>query len=149
MRSPRLAVRAVIVERGKLLLVNAFRDPAKTLWCAPGGGVERGSSLTENLAREIYEETGCYVRIGPLCLVSEFHNPEDRFHQVDLFFRATLSTAPPQGAWTDPTGVVSRRRFFAPDELSDLHMTPPELARIAFDPASTVEVKDLVAMIRP
>ena len=33
---PRLAVRAVIVEEGRLLLVNAFADPAGTLWCAPG-----------------------------------------------------------------------------------------------------------------
>ena len=33
-------------------------------WCLPGGGVEPGQSLPENLMREVAEETGMIVPIG-------------------------------------------------------------------------------------
>ena len=45
--SPRLAVRAVLVHEGRLLLVNAYPDGKSDLMCAPGGGVERGSALPD------------------------------------------------------------------------------------------------------
>ena len=58
MSGPQRAVRAVILEAGRLLLVNAYPGEESDLWCAPGGGVERGASLTANLRREVREETG-------------------------------------------------------------------------------------------
>lgn len=61
---PRLAVRALIVEEDRLLLVNAYPDLRLDLWCAPGGGVEPHQSLPENLARELFEETGLTIEVG-------------------------------------------------------------------------------------
>ena len=58
---PRLAVRGVLLHENRLLLVNAWADPSSTLWCAPGGGVELGQSLPDNLKREVMEETGLEV----------------------------------------------------------------------------------------
>ena len=55
---PRLAVRALILLDQKLLLVNAWPDDESDLWCAPGGGVDKHSSLPNNLIREVHEETG-------------------------------------------------------------------------------------------
>ena len=63
-QSPRLAARAVLIVDNRLLLVNAYPDHDSDLWCAPGGGVERGASLTDNLIREVYEETGLTVSVG-------------------------------------------------------------------------------------
>ncbi len=77
----RLATRAIILQENRLLLVNAFPDGKSDLWCAPGGGAEMGTSLPDNLIREVHEETGLTVRVGPPCLVNEFHNPDDGFHQ--------------------------------------------------------------------
>ena len=57
-RSIRLAVRALILHQDRLLLVNAYPNGESDLWCAPGGGAEPGTSLTDNLAREVWEETG-------------------------------------------------------------------------------------------
>ena len=41
-----------------MLLVNAYPGEASDLWCAPGGGAEAGTSLHDNLVREVLEETG-------------------------------------------------------------------------------------------
>jgi len=62
-KSPRIAVRAIIVEDGRLLMVNAWPDGRSPLMCAPGGGVEVGSSLPDNLTREVFEETGWRMRL--------------------------------------------------------------------------------------
>ena len=61
---PRLAARALILHDDRLLLVNAYGGGISDLWCAPGGGVERGTSLPANLIREVHEETGLTVAVG-------------------------------------------------------------------------------------
>ena len=91
---PRLAVRAIIMHQDRLLLVNAWPTGKSDLMCAPGGGVERGSSLPANLIREVYEETGLHITVDAPCLVNEFHDPDGNFHQVDVYFHCTLRGTP-------------------------------------------------------
>lgn len=134
MVQPRLAVRAVIVQDGALLLVNAYPGGASDLWCAPGGGVVSGLSLAENLVREVHEETGLIVLPGPLAHVGEFHDPDHAFHQVDLYFTATLAAGRLDPAWRDPEGVVDRRAFFPAQALAGLRIKPDILPRLAFAP---------------
>lgn len=127
-RSPRLAVRALILHRDHLLLVNAYPGGQSDLWCAPGGGVEPGTSLPENLIREVHEETGLTVTVGDPALVNEFHDPASGFHQVDVYFRCTITAGQISTAWRDPEGIVTQRKFFARTEL--------EIGRIRFKPDS-------------
>lgn len=115
---PRLSARALILHQDRLLLVNAYPDARLGLWCAPGGGCEAGQSLPENLAREVHEETGLAISVGPPVLVNEFHDPDTGFHQVDLFFRCTLLGDTLSPDWVDPEGVVTQRRFFSRTELA-------------------------------
>ncbi|RYH01445.1 NUDIX hydrolase [Salipiger sp. IMCC34102] len=136
-RPPRLAVRAVIVHDARLLLVNAYKDRSD-LWCAPGGGVEPHSSLHDNLAREVSEETGLRISIEEPCLVNEFHDPDGDYHQVDLYFRCTVADARIDPAWRDPEGVVHNRRWVTREEVADLRVKPDALARVAFDGESGV-----------
>ena len=129
---PRLAVRALILLEDRLLLVNAWPEAQSDLWCAPGGGVEANTSLPENLQREVMEETGLSVAVGPPVLVNEFHDPALRFHQVDIYFRCTITGGTPGADWTDPEGVVTRRRFFTRAEMAGIRFKPDSLPDAAW-----------------
>ena len=130
-RSPRLAARALILEGDRLLLVNAYPKGRSDLWCAPGGGVERGAALPDNLAREVMEECGLQIAVGEPALVNEFHDPATGFHQVDLFFRCRIVAGALDAAWRAPEGVVTERRFFTRAEL--------ERGMVRFKPDSLVK----------
>lgn len=132
-RPPRLAARALILQDDRLLLVNAYPGGTSDLWCAPGGGVEPGQSLPDTLAREVAEETGLSIEVGPPVLVSEFHDPRHGFHQVEVFFRARIASGALSPDWRDPAGVVTRRRFFARDEMAGIRFKPDALPRAAWD----------------
>lgn len=54
----------------------------------PGGRVEPGERLAEALAREILEETGASVRVGPLVEVVEII--EEAYHYVILDYACEL-----------------------------------------------------------
>lgn len=129
---PRLAARAVIVEDDRLLLVNAYADPASTLWCAPGGGVRAGQSLPDNLIREVHEETGLQIRVGAPCLINEFHSPVTGFHQVEVFFRCRRVNGTLREDWQDPEAIVTRRRWVTRTEMETLRVKPDSLAHVAF-----------------
>ncbi|KAJ55151.1 NUDIX hydrolase [Actibacterium mucosum KCTC 23349] len=131
-RPPRLAVRAVMVHENRLLLVNAWADPSRKLWCAPGGGVEPGASLPDNLQREVMEETGLSITVGAPCLVNEFHDPKRDFHQVEVFFHCALAGGALSDTWQDPEGIVTRRKWFSQSELRGMHLKPSSLPDIAF-----------------
>ena len=100
---------------------------------APGGGVEPHSSLPDNLMREVHEETGLSIAVGAPVMVNEFHSPERNFHQVEVFFRAEITDGVLDDTWRDPEAVVTKRRFFARDELSGIRARPAGLAEAAWD----------------
>jgi len=127
-RPHRIAARALILLEDRLLLVNAYPGGRSDLWCAPGGGAEPGQSLPDALIREVMEETGLSITVGPPALINEFHDPNRGFHQVDLFFRCTLQSGSLSDDWIDPEGVVIRRQFFSQADLAS--------GRIRFKPDS-------------
>lgn len=144
MARPRLAVRAAILHRDQLLMVNAYPGQQSDLWCLPGGGVEPGQSLTENLIREVAEETGLAINVGQPILINEFHDPASGFHQVEIHFRAAL-VAGEDLTLHDPEGVVNRFRWIARGALPALRHKPDGLgdavwgAGAAFyDPLETI-----------
>lgn len=142
-RAIRLAVRGLILEDDRLLVVNAYPGGRSDLWVAPGGGAEAGASLTENLAREIREECGIAVEIGAPCLVNEFHDPGRGFHQVDVYFRCR-PLDPLPAVWRDPAGVVSERRYVTPAELAALRHKPDSLAAAAWGAVTLYDPLELI-----
>jgi 8-oxo-dGTP diphosphatase len=98
----RLRVRVCgICTRGDSLLLVRHRGigPEGIFWAPPGGGVEFGVSVEDNLIREIREETGYIVQPGELLFVHEFLDPP--LHAVELFFRITITGGTPVTG-TDP-----------------------------------------------
>ena len=64
---PIVGVGAVVLDgKGHVLLVKRAHEPLKGEWSLPGGGVEIGETLEEAVAREILEETGLTVTVGPV-----------------------------------------------------------------------------------
>ena len=132
LKTPRLAVRAVIVENDRLLMVNAWPDGQSDLLCAPGGGVEPHSSLPDNLKREVFEETGLSIEVGKVCLVNEFHDPDRPFHQVDVYFRCSIVAGKLDANWQDPENIVTERKWVTRSELAALNFKPDSLPEVAF-----------------
>ena len=133
-RPVRLAVRAVILRAGRLLLVNAWPGGKSDLLCAPGGGVEPHQSLPDNLRREVHEETGLTIAVGQVCLVNEFHDPGGTFHQVDIYFRARILAGDTHPEWQDPENVVDQWHWVTQEEMAGLNIKPDSLAQVAFGP---------------
>ena len=137
-KPPRLAVRALILRDDRLLLVNAFPAGKSDLMCAPGGGVEPHVSLPDNLRREVHEETGLEIAVGPVCLVNEFHAPGRDFHQVDIYFRCSVVAGDLDPDWRDPEAVVTDRRWVTAAEMARLRVKPDSLAAVAFGGAGGI-----------
>jgi 8-oxo-dGTP diphosphatase len=88
----RLASKGAIVRKDRLLLLHRRDDidlwPG--LWDLPGGGVEKDGDLVGTLVREVLDETGFRVRVGPVLDVSFAWvkvRSEPRFPSVVVSFR--------------------------------------------------------------
>ena len=83
---PIVGVGAVIVQDGQVVLIRRRYEPRKGQWTLPGGGVEVGESHEAAVAREMLEETGLQVEVGPVIEVFDrITRDEDqrvRYHYV-------------------------------------------------------------------
>jgi ADP-ribose pyrophosphatase YjhB (NUDIX family) len=71
MSAPEVAVGAVVVKDGALLMVRRGREPAEGRWTIPGGRIEHGETIEAAVAREVREETGLLVEVGWLLGIHE------------------------------------------------------------------------------
>lgn len=148
-KSPRLAARAILIHKERLLLVNAYPNGQSRLMCAPGGGVEVGASLHDNLRREVFEETGLDIKVGAPCLVNEFHDPASGFHQVDIYFRCTIvGSTEIDPKWQDSDAIVSKWQWVSAHELADIYHKPDSLSAVAFGSNHAVSYDPLELIVR-
>jgi 8-oxo-dGTP diphosphatase len=63
---PIVGVGAVIIESGQVVLIKRRFEPLAGQWSLPGGTLELGETLEAGTAREMREETGLVVQVGPV-----------------------------------------------------------------------------------
>ena len=93
----RCGVAAVIIHDEKLLVVKK-RDVKGVVYSFPTGGQEPGETLVQAVKREVLEEVGCEIVVGPLLWVREYigknHENADLegdLHVVCHLFHCTIN----------------------------------------------------------
>lgn len=86
---PKIAVGAMVVDEGRLLLIRRAVVPEKGKWSLPAGYLDLGETPREGAAREVAEETGLRVCVREL--VDAYHNPPGHGAAVVLVYRAVVT----------------------------------------------------------
>lgn len=122
MSGPVLAVGAVVVHAGRILLVRRGHEPSRGSWSVPGGRVRPLETLHEAVVREVSEETGLAVVVDRLLGYAErFPEPRD-----------------PRG---EPNGPEE------PDEPDASHLVILDFAAVARDPRAAPVAGDDAAEV--
>jgi 8-oxo-dGTP diphosphatase len=119
---PFLAVSAVIVRDGRILLVRRARPPGRGLFSLPGGVVEAGETLKQAVAREVHEETGLTVEPEQLAGHREVI-VRDTAGRVERHFVILAFACRWREGEAAPSEEVAEARWLAPDQLGGLATT--------------------------
>ena len=66
----------VIVKNNKILMVKETKKKCYGQWSFPGGHVEENELITDAAIREVYEETGCKVKLTGVLPISTVYLKE-------------------------------------------------------------------------
>ena len=82
---------------GNMIFVQDRNDADWPGVAFPGGHVEKGESFNDAVVREIYEETGLYIKNPKLCGIKQFENQDFSRYIVLLYktneFRGNLHSS--------------------------------------------------------
>ncbi len=111
---PKVAVIALILHEGRVLLVQRAVDPAKGKWSLPGGYMDAGEMPLNALQRELNEEIGLSVDIG--CLLEIFPMVNDSGERIGIVL---AFEAGPAGSAAIPyvADDVQAAGWYRPEEL--------------------------------
>lgn len=120
---------ALIVHRGRIVLIKRGHAPLAGEWSIPGGMLELGETVRQGTEREGLEETGLRVRATELLGVFDRVVRDDRkrifYHYVLIDFLCEVLSGELQAA-----GDAADARWFTPQEV--------EALPLAFDTAEVV-----------
>jgi len=107
--APVVGVGGVVVRDGRALIVKRAHEPRRGEWSIPGGTVELGEPLTDAVRRELREETGLEVIVGPVVeMFDRIHRDGDgriRYHFVIIDYLCEAPAGEPV-AGTDAEAVA-------------------------------------------
>lgn len=117
-QTPKVDIRGAVIKDGRLLLV---REKAIGRWSLPGGWADTGLTPSENVIKEVREESGLDVETRKIIAVWDKKNhrhPPSPFYTYKIVFHCGITggTLSP-GMETDDAG------FFPPDALPELSLS--------------------------
>lgn len=123
-QTPKIDTRAAIVEQGRILLVQENTG----LWALPGGWMDVGTTVSENAAKEAFEEAG--LRVAPLRLIALLeHNLHNTPVVAQGIVKVFVLCRRLEGAFAANIETV-QSGFFAPDALPPLAVGKTTAAQV-------------------
>jgi mutator protein MutT len=119
---PIVSVGAVILHGARVLLIRRGQAPLKGQWSLPGGVVEAGETLHEAVAREVREETGLTVDVGPVVEVLD-RITRDAAGRVEYHYVIVDYVCRPIGGTLACAADAEDARWVQADELADYELT--------------------------
>ena len=119
---PIVAVGAIVVKDGRVLLARRGKEPSYGLWSIPGGAVNLGEELRAAARREVREECGIEIDVTEIVEVLDrvVRDSDGRiqYHYVLIDYLARWASGDPA-----PSSDVLEVRWVVPDDLSQYQMT--------------------------
>jgi 8-oxo-dGTP diphosphatase len=119
---PVVGVGAVIVRDGQVLIVKRRYEPLAGHWSLPGGTLELGETLEAGVIREMREETGLDVDVGPVIEVFD-RIMFDEGQRVRYHFVLVDYLCWPAGGQLSAGSDVDEAIFVDPDSLARYNLT--------------------------
>jgi ADP-ribose pyrophosphatase YjhB (NUDIX family) len=119
---PVVGVGAVIAHEDRVVLIRRKYEPLAGQWSLPGGTLELGESLEAGVAREIREETGLDVEVGPVVEVFD-RILLDAESRVQYHFVLVDYLCRPIGGSLQAGSDVDAAAWVAPGDLGSYRLT--------------------------
>jgi 8-oxo-dGTP diphosphatase len=103
---PKVGVGGLVLQDGKVLLLQRKRPPEAGTWSLPGGRVEFGERLEDAVVRELREELGVTVEVESLICVINHIVPDENAHWVAPAYRVRLVSGVPQNLEPEKTAAI-------------------------------------------